>query len=72
MNNDPSEDVREQLLKFQSAIVHNANRRCKTQISMQHPRHVQMLQTIWTIAKVQHISVSGAKKWRKLGFSVRC
>ncbi|CDH48396.1 related to engulfment and cell motility gene 1protein [Lichtheimia corymbifera JMRC:FSU:9682] len=69
MNNDPSEDVREQLLKFQSAIVHNANRRCKTQISMQHPRHVQMLQTIWTIAKVQHISVSGAKKWRKLGFS---
>lgn len=70
MNNHPPEELKEQLLEFQAALIHNADRRRKTQISFHNPRHAKMLNEIWEAAKVADIPVSGAKKWRKLGFSV--
>ncbi|KAI9275674.1 ELMO/CED-12 family-domain-containing protein [Phascolomyces articulosus] len=69
MNNHPSEELKEQLLEFQSAMIHNADRRRKTQISMYNPRHAKMLNDIWEAAHVENIQVPGARKWRKLGFS---
>ncbi|KAI8137265.1 ELMO/CED-12 family-domain-containing protein [Fennellomyces sp. T-0311] len=69
MNNHPSEELKEQLLEFQSALIHNADRRRKTQISMYNPRHAKMLNTIWEAARADNVNVPGARKWRKLGFS---
>lgn len=69
MDNHPPEELKEQVLEFQSALIHNADRRRKTQISIYNPRHAKMLNNIWEVANVQDIPVPGAKKWRKLGFS---
>ncbi|KAI9494126.1 ELMO/CED-12 family-domain-containing protein [Zychaea mexicana] len=69
MNNHPSEELKEQLLEFQSAMIHNADRRRKTQISMYNARHAKMLNDIWEAAHVDSINIPGARKWRKLGFS---
>lgn len=69
MDNHPPEELKEQVLEFQSALIHNADRRRKTQISIYNPRHAKMLNNIWEAANVQDIPIPGAKKWRKLGFS---
>lgn len=70
MNGHPSDELKEQILEFQAAFIHNIHRRRKTQISMHNPRHVQMLNAIWEAAGVADVQLPGARKWRKLGFSV--
>ncbi|KAI9321057.1 ELMO/CED-12 family-domain-containing protein [Dichotomocladium elegans] len=69
MDNHPSDELKEQVLEFQSALIHNADRRRKTQISIYNPRHAKMLNDIWEVAGVEDVPFLGAKKWRKLGFS---
>lgn len=70
MNDHPSEELKEHLLEFQSALMINVQRRRKTQISIHNPRHAQMLEDIWNAAHVADVPVSGARKWKKLGFAV--
>ncbi|ORY93812.1 ELMO/CED-12 family-domain-containing protein [Syncephalastrum racemosum] len=69
MNDHPSEELKEHLLEFQSALMINVQRRRKTQISVHNPRHAQMLEDIWNAALVADVHVSGARKWKKLGFA---
>ncbi|KAI8381039.1 ELMO/CED-12 family-domain-containing protein [Radiomyces spectabilis] len=69
MNNHPSEELKEKVLEFQSALIQNANRRRSTPISLHNSRHAKMLNEIWEAANVANIVIPGLRKWKKIGFS---
>ncbi|KAG0172834.1 hypothetical protein DFQ28_009796 [Apophysomyces sp. BC1034] len=69
MNDHPSEDLKEHLLEFQSALIQNAHKRRRTPVSMSNSHHAKMLNDIWEAANVKEVVVPGARKWKKLGFS---
>jgi engulfment/cell motility protein 1 len=70
MNDHPSEELSEYLLEFQAAYTKNAHKRRKTIVSLSNPRHSRMLNDIWEAAHIEHVEVVGARKWKKIGFSV--
>ncbi|KAI9016397.1 ELMO/CED-12 family-domain-containing protein [Phycomyces nitens] len=69
MNNHPSDELKEQLLEYQSATIQNANKRRNVPVSMSNPRHAKILLAIWEAAGIKDIQVPGARKWKKIGFS---
>ncbi|KAF7729890.1 hypothetical protein EC973_003624 [Apophysomyces ossiformis] len=69
MNDHPSEDLKEHLLEFQTALIQNAHKRRRTPVSLSNPHHAKMLNDIWEAANVKDIVIPGARKWKKLGFS---
>lgn len=71
MNDHPSAELSEYLLEFQSAFIRNANKRRKTMVSLHKPRHARLLSEIWEAAALENVEVSGARRWKKIGFSVR-
>jgi engulfment/cell motility protein 1 len=71
MNDHPSAELSEYLLEFQSAFIRNANKRRKTMVSSNKPRHARLLSEIWEAAALENVEVIGARRWKKIGFSVR-
>ncbi|KAI8060851.1 ELMO/CED-12 family-domain-containing protein [Gongronella butleri] len=69
MNSSPSEELRTQLLEYQTVMGQNFSMRRKTHVSLKNPEDAQMLNDIWEAAKVDDIQIPGARKWKKLGFS---
>lgn len=70
MNDHPSEELAAYLLDFQTAYTKNAHKRRKTIVSLSNPRHARLLNDIWQAANIEHVEVIGARKWKKIGFSV--
>lgn len=71
MNNHPSDELKLMILEYQTVFVHNINMRHGTAVSMHNPRHINMLNDIWDAAKVDQVDIPGAKKWKKIGFTVK-
>ncbi|KAM3586985.1 hypothetical protein VKS41_002032 [Umbelopsis sp. WA50703] len=69
MNDHPSAELSEYLLEFQSAFIRNANKRRKTMVSSNKPRHARLLSEIWEAAALENVEVIGARRWKKIGFS---
>ncbi|KAJ2959398.1 hypothetical protein NQZ79_g5141 [Umbelopsis isabellina] len=69
MNDHPSAELSEYLLDFQSAFIRNANKRRKTMVSLNKPRHARLLSEIWEAAALENVEVTGARRWKKIGFS---
>ncbi|CAO3609669.1 unnamed protein product [Cunninghamella echinulata] len=69
MNNHLSEELKGQLLEYQTADIQNAVQRRKTPVSLNNTKDMKMLNEIWDAAKVSSIQVHGARKWKKIGFS---
>lgn len=70
MNNHLSDELKGQLLEYQTANIQNAVQRRKTPVSLHNAQDMKMLNEIWDAAKVSNIQVHGARKWKKIGFSV--
>ncbi|KAG2238008.1 hypothetical protein INT48_002571 [Thamnidium elegans] len=70
MNNHPSDELKVMILEYQTVFIHNINMRHGTAVSMHNPRHINMLNDIWDAAKVDQVDIPGAKKWKKIGFTV--
>lgn len=70
MNNHPSDELKLMILEYQTAFIQNINVRHGTAVSMHNPRHIKMLNDIWDAAKIEKIDIPGAKKWKKIGFTV--
>lgn len=70
MNNHPSDELKSHLLEYQTALIRNVNQRRKTPVSLHNAKDIKMLNDIWEAAQVDGIQVTGARKWKKLGFSV--
>lgn len=70
MNNHPSDELKLMILEYQTVFIQNINMRFGTAVSSHNPRHTKMLKDIWDAAKVQKLDVPGAKKWKKIGFTV--
>lgn len=71
MNNHPSDELKLMILEYQTVFIQNINMRHGTAVSSHNPRHTKMLKDIWDAAKVQKLDVPGAKKWKKIGFTVK-
>ncbi|KAL0073937.1 ELMO/CED-12 family-domain-containing protein [Phycomyces blakesleeanus] len=69
MNNHPSDELKEQLLEYQTATIQNVNKRRNIPVSMSNPRHAKILLSIFEAAAIKDIQVPGARKWKKIGFS---
>ncbi|KAI9469935.1 MAG: ELMO/CED-12 family-domain-containing protein [Benjaminiella poitrasii] len=69
MSNHPSTELKLLILEYQTVFIQNINKRQNTAVSVHDAHHMKMLNDIWTIAKVDHISIQGAKKWKKIGFT---
>ncbi|CAO3600178.1 unnamed protein product [Absidia cylindrospora] len=69
MNNQPSDDLRDHLLEYQTALIQNVNQRRNTPVSLHNAKDVKMLNDIWNTSKADAIQVLGARKWKKLGFT---
>ncbi|ORX62215.1 hypothetical protein DM01DRAFT_1331671 [Hesseltinella vesiculosa] len=69
MNSNPSDELRTQLLEFQTTMGQNYSIRRKTPVSLQNPEDVKLLNEVWEAAKVANIQVPGARKWKKIGFT---
>jgi engulfment/cell motility protein 1 len=70
MNDHPSEELSEYLLDFQAAYIKNVYKRRKSAVSLSNTRHARLLTEIWQAANIEHIEVAGARRWKKIGFSV--
>ena len=71
MSNHPSDELKLMILEYQTVFIKNMDLRHGTAVSMHNPRHIKMLQEIWDAAKVDKIDIPGAKKWKKIGFTVQ-
>jgi engulfment/cell motility protein 1 len=71
MNNHPSDELKLMILEYQAVFIQNISMRHGTAVSMHNPRHINMLNDIWNAAQVEQIDIPGAKKWKKLGFTVK-
>lgn len=70
MNNHPSSELKLLILEYQSAYIQNISSRLATPVSVRNSYHMNMLKDIWEHAKVSDLDVPGAKKWKKIGFTV--
>lgn len=70
MNDHPSEELSEYLLDFQATYIKNVYKRRKTMVSLSNTRHARLINDIWQAANIEHIEVVGARRWKKIGFSV--
>ncbi|CAO3623991.1 unnamed protein product [Cunninghamella blakesleeana] len=69
MNNPLSDELKGQVLEYQTANILNAVHRRKTPVSLHNSQDMKMLNEIWDAAKVSNIQIHGARKWKKIGFS---
>ncbi|KAI9323194.1 ELMO/CED-12 family-domain-containing protein [Dichotomocladium elegans] len=69
MDNQPPEELKAQVLEFQSALVYNADQQRNTQVSICDPRHAKMLDDMWEIAHLDEGPLGGTDRWRRLGFT---
>jgi hypothetical protein len=70
MSDHPSEELSEHLLDYQAAVIKTAYKRRKTMVSLSNARHARLINDIWQAANIEHVEVVGARRWKKIGFSV--
>lgn len=70
MNNHPSSELKLLILEYQAAYVQNISMRLATPVTLRSSYHMNMLKDIWECAKVNDLEVPGAKKWKRIGFTV--